>query len=304
MKFNPFAAAVKKDTWAKISEEMAAATAGMNDPDKGDFRVKTDGHGLEVFYDRQIENMGKKTANEGSISGQTGADVTAEEREEFGLLEGCRAKEKDAAFIKQRKRDAKQALEDLRNNEVNDAVREAAISDKPVQIKLYKVLQTRVRAAKLEASTWTKNHPGMGQYAYSMAQLKEIEDLQNLKETHGHLTGDNTDTDITADNKASDDPETMRMKGGKVAVSIAAIAAKLPDANLFAPPDFSQFATSFFAAKRAAAESAMPPPQAPKRTLKERLDEVDENLAAGTITPKEADDFATKIKKAFFMRDD
>lgn len=303
MKFNPFAAAVKKDAWAKISEEMAAATAGMNDLDKGDFRVKTDGHGLEVFYDRQIENMGKKTANEETTSGQTGADVTAEEREEFGLLEGCRAKEKDAALIKQRKRDAKQALEDLRNNEVNDAVREAAISDKPVQIKLYKVLQTRVRAAKLEASTWSKSNPSLGQFAYSMTQLRDIEELQKLKDAHGHLTGtgDNTDTDFPADNKGSDDPETTRMKGGKVAVAIAAIAAKLPDATMFAPPDFNQFATSFFAAKRAA-ESAMP--QAPKRTLKERLDEVKETLAAGTITQKEADDFSTRIKKAFFMRDD
>ena len=302
MKFNPFSAPVKKDAWAKISEEMATATAGMNDRDKGDFRVKTDGHGLEVFYDRQIENMDKKTANEDSTSGQTGADVTAEEKEEFGLLAGCRAKEKDAALIKQRKRDVKQALEDLRNNEVNDAVRQAALSDKPVQIKLYRVLQTRVRAAKLEAATWTKNNPGLGQYAYSVANLKDIEEFQNLKDTHGDLTG-NTDSDLAADTKGSDDPEAMRMKGGKVAVAIAAIAAKLPDAKMFAPPDFSLFATSFYAAKRAA-EGAMPPSQAPKRTLKERLAEVEENLAAEVITQKEADDFSAKIKKAFFMRDD
>ena len=142
MKFNPFAAAVKKDAWATISEEMATSTAGMNHPNTGDFRVKTDGHGLEVFYDRQTRAMDQKTAKEDSTSGQTGAHVTAEEKEEYELLAACRAKEKDAAFIKQRKRESKQALEDLRNNEVNDAVRMAALSDKPVQIKLYKVLQT------------------------------------------------------------------------------------------------------------------------------------------------------------------
>ena len=117
-KFNPFAAPVKKDAWNVIAVEMASSTARMVDPKQGDFRLKTDGHGLEVFYARRVENMNKATSQEGKLSGQAGAAIPKELAAEFAVLQSCVAKEQDAAFIRDKKRQAKSALDDIRNNKV------------------------------------------------------------------------------------------------------------------------------------------------------------------------------------------
>jgi hypothetical protein len=290
-KYNPFAAPVKKEAWSSISEEMGKATIGMNDRQKGDFRVKTDGHGLEVFYARQSELMHKKFSTEGSASGQAGAKITKEEHAEYAKLASCRAMEQEVIAMKDRKREAKQALEDLRNDKVTQAVRNACLDDKPVRMKYFKVLQTRVRAAKLEASTWEKQNAGLGKYGYSEQQLQDIEQLQELTQEHKQEFDSHT--------VLESDKDDVKVRGGAVAVAIAEIAKKLPDAKTFSAIDPATFAHTFFAAKRQHDVDTTPK----KRTLKDKLDEVQEQLNEGVIDADEAEEFKKKIKAAFFLND-
>jgi hypothetical protein len=107
----------------------------MNDPEKGDFRVKSDGHSLEVFYARRVEDMNKVTAKEGTNSGQAGSEVTPEQAKEFAELQACIAKEKDALLIRDNKRRAKSALEDLKNQRVTQLVKDAALEDDVVKAR-------------------------------------------------------------------------------------------------------------------------------------------------------------------------
>lgn len=180
-KYNPFAAPVKKDAWNNVAIEMANATALMHNPKTGDYRVKTDGHGLEVFYGRRVDCMKKVTAKEETNSGQAGTEITQEDAAEFAELQACVAKEKDAALIRDNKRKAKSALEDIKNNQVTLLVKQAALDDDKVKQRTFKLLQTKVRAAKLEAAVWEKQHGAVGKYAYSAAQLADMEYLTTLK---------------------------------------------------------------------------------------------------------------------------
>jgi hypothetical protein len=295
-KFNPFAAPVKKDAWSKVADEMAQSTALMNDPQKGDFRVKTDGHGLEVFYGRRCEEMNRKLSQEASLSGQGGAIIPKEVASEYAVLQGCVAKEKDAAFIRDKKRKSKSALEDLRNNEVTKKVKEAALEDVVVMKRTYKLLQTKVRAAKLEAAVWEKSHNALGKYAYSNAQLADIEYLQDLKK---HFAGDESEL---GDAMPESDGVAEKKRGG-VAQAISELASKLPcitGVNV----DAASFAKSFFEAKRLHQISEIASDAAPrKRTLKERLDEVDVQLQEQLINETECAYFKAEIKKKFFLSD-
>lgn len=290
-KFNPFAAPVKKDAWNAIAIEMASSTARMVDPKKGDFRVKTDGHGLEVFYARRVENMNKATSQEGKLSGQAGAAITRELAAEFAVLQSCVAKEQDAAFIKDKKRQAKNALDDIRNNKVTQLVKDAALEDPTVKARTFKLLQNRVRAAKLEAAVWEKQHgTGLGKYSYNEQQLADIEYLTLLKK------------DFPDDSEAVPDSDggVERKKGG-VAHAISDLVAKLP--SLPAPAvDATQFAQAFFQAKmdhqQRLASSA---PR--KRTLAERLEDVRQQHKDKLISQAEAEYYEAEIKKVYFMQD-
>jgi hypothetical protein len=286
-KYNPFAAAVKKDAWNTVAIEMARSTALMHDPKKGDFRVKTDGHGLEVFYARRVEDMNKKTSVEGTASGQAGAAITTEQAVEFAVLQACVAKEKDALFIKDKKRQAKSALDDIRNNKVTQLVKEAALEDDKVKARTFKLLQTKVRAAKLEAAVWEKNNAGLGKYAYSAAQLADIEYLAVLKK------------DFPDDSDALPESDGVaEKKRGGVAQAIGDLIAKLPAQ---APPsvDVAQFAQAFFQAKCSYQREATPR----KRTLAERLADVRQQRAADVITEEELVHYEKEIKKSYFMQD-
>jgi hypothetical protein len=292
-KFNPFAAPVKKDAWNKIAEEMGRATAGLNDAQRGDFRVKTDGHGLEVYYGRRMLDMSKNLSKEETSSGQAGYAVSKEQRDEFAVLASCSAKEKDAALQKQKKRTSKKALDDLRNNEVTGAVKQAALEDGKVRKRQFQVLQTKVRAAKLEASVWEKSQGGLGKYNYSAQQLDDIATLNELDKEFG---SDAADAD-------KHETETSKGKGGIVAKAIADIARKLPDALHFTSLDPTEFAKSWHAAKQ---EHAMKQQNIigvlpRKRSLKERLQDVDDQRALGLITESEVDKFKTEVKKSYFL---
>jgi len=284
-KFNPFAAPVKKDAWNEVAVEMATSTAKMNDPEKGDFRVKSDGHSLEVFYARRVEDMTKVTAKEGTNSGQAGSEVSPEQAKEFAELQACVAKEQDALLIRDNKRRAKNALEDLKNHKVTQLVKDAALEDEVVKARYFKVLQSKVRAARLEAAVWEKQHGGLGKYSYNMQQLADIESLANLKK------------DFPEDSDLPESDGVVEKKKGGVAQAIGDLIAKLPTAS--APSvDPSAFAHAFFQAKQSyQAESA---PR--KRTLAERLADVGVQHAAGHISSDEKDLYMTEIKKQYFMQ--
>jgi hypothetical protein len=280
-KFNPFAAPVKKDMWAKIAVEMAKSTADMTDTTLGtDFRVHTDGHGLQVFYERRRGDMDKKIKKESSTSGHGGFVRNKEEIEEHNLLQGCRNLEEDAAKSKTAKREHKQHLDDLKNNEVNDAIIKAAQDDEVVQVKLLKVLQARVRQAKLEGKIWegVECNKGM-KYTFPTKALKDMEDLDKLKKK------------IDPDGLASSDVEPVVRTGGSLANAINSLSSKMPDMAAFKPVDPSEFARSFFATK-----------QQMTRTLKEKLEEVNEQLRADVITKEEHLEFTKKVKEAHFSK--
>ena len=280
-KFNPFAAPVKKDMWAKIAVEMAKSTADMTDATLGtDFRVHTDGHGLQVFYERRRGDMDKKMKKEGSTSGHGGFVRNKEEIEEHNLLQGCRNLEEDAAKSRTAKREHKQHLDDLKNNEVNDAIIKAAQDDEVVQVKLLKVLQARVRQAKLEGKIWegVECNKGM-KYTFPSKALKDMEDLDKLKKK------------FDPDGLASSDVEPVVRTGGSLANAIASLQSKMPDMAAFKPVDPAEFARSFFATK-----------QQMTRTLKEKLEEVNEQLRAEVITKEEHLEFTKKVKEAHFSK--
>jgi hypothetical protein len=287
-KFNPFAAPVKKDAWNTVAIEMAQSTALMFDAKQGDFRVKTDGHGLEVFYARRVEEMNKKTSEEASLSGQAGAEVTKEQALEYATLQACVAKEKDAALIKDKKRQSKSALEDIKNNKVTQAVKNAALENETVKARTFKLLQNKVRAAKLEAAVWEKQHGGLGKYSYSAAQLADIEYLSVLKRDFPEESDALPESDGVAEKK----------RGG-VAQAIGDLIAKLPT-SAPTPVDVTQFAQAFFEAKGSYQQRQLAPR---KRTLGERLADLKQQCADGHITEEEMLHYETEIKKNYFMQD-
>jgi hypothetical protein len=285
-KYNPFAAAVKKDAWNNVAIEMANATGLMHNPKTGDYRVKTDGHGLEVFYGRRVDCMKKVTAKEETNSGQAGTEITQEDAAEFAELQACVAKEKDAALIRDNKRKAKSALEDIKNNQVTLLVKQAALDDDKVKQRTFKLLQTKVRAAKLEAAVWEKQHGAVGKYAYSAAQLADMEYLTTLKK----------DFPEESDLPESDSGDKRR---GGVAKAIGDLVAKLPAVS--APHvDVNQFAHAFFEAKLSY-QARQDAPR--KRSLADRLDDVRKQHAAQLITDEEKVHYETEIKKMYFMQD-
>ncbi len=277
-KFNPFAAAVKKDMWAKIAVEMQKSTTYLKDTQQGDFSVHTDGHGLQVFYERRRDDMDKKLRKEESTSGHGGFIRNTEEVEEHNLMHGCRNLERDAAAAKTAKREHKQHLEDLKNNEVNDAIIKAAEDDEIVQVKLLKVLQARVRQAKLEGKIWegVECNKGM-KYTFPSKALKDIEDLDKLKKK------------LDPEGLASSDVEPVVRTGGSLAIAIASLKEKMPNMAAFKPVDPADFARSFFATKQQMA-----------RTLQEKLEEVSAQLRAGVISADEHVAFTKKVKEAHF----
>jgi hypothetical protein len=279
-KYNPFSAAVKKDMWAKISVEMAKSTAYLSDTKLGDFSVRTDGHGLQVFYERRRNDMDKKLKKEESTSGHGGFSRNKEDIEEHSLMHGCRNLEMDAAKAKTAKREHKQHLDDLKNNEVNDAIIKAAEDDEVVQVKLLKVLQARVRQAKLEGKIWegVECNKGM-KYTFPSKALKDIEDLDKLKKK------------IDPEGLASSDVEPVVRNGGSLANAIASLKAKMPDMAAFKPVDPCDFARSFFTTKQGMA-----------RTLQEKLEEVNAQFRANVISAEEHVEFTKKVKEAHFSK--
>ena len=280
-KYNPFGAAVKKVMWEKIALEMQKSTTYLKDTELGDFCVYTDGHGLQVFYERRRDDMDKKLAAESKTSGHGGYVRSKEECEEHTLMHACRNLEKDAASSKASKREHAKNMESLKNNEVNDAVIKAAQDDTVVQVKLLKVLQARVRQAKLEAKIWegVECNKGM-KYTFPSKALKDIEDLDNLKKK------------VDPEGKALDssDAEVVSRTSGSLANAITSFTAKMPNMAAFTPVDPAVFAQKFFATK-----------QQMTKTLQEKLAAVKAEFDNQNINETEKVEFEKQVKLAHFL---
>ncbi len=284
-KYNPFGAAVKKDAWAKVAEEMHKSTTILKDTALGDFCVYTDGHGLQVFYERRRDDMDKKLKKEGATSGHGGFTRSREDIEEHNLMETCVSLEKDAIAYRESKREHNRNIESLKNNDVNDAIIAAAENDSVIQLKLLKVLQARVRQAKLECKLFEKDPGKKGmKFTYSAQALKDMEDLEKLKPkdtSDGVL--DSTDT------------EAQKVtRGGSLASAIQDLTSKMPNMAGFTNVDPAAFATSFFETKQKFAERKT-------LTLKEKLEEIDKQLSLDVITQSESDTYKKQVKDQHFL---
>jgi hypothetical protein len=174
-------------------------------------------------------------------------------------------------------------MESLKNNDVNEAIIKAAEDDTIVQVKLLKVLQARVRQAKLEAKIWegVECNKGM-KYTFPSKALKDIEDLDNLKkkvDPEGK-TLDSSDADFVS-----------QRTNGSLANAITSFTAKMPNMAAFTPVDPAVFAQKFFATK-----------QQMTKTLREKLDAVQTEFENKNITLEEKEEFEKKVKQAHFLQ--
>ena len=279
-KYDPFSAAVKKDRWQFIADQMYDSTVINKRTPDGDFCVYTDGHGISVFFTRSVERMQRETAAEGTNSGQAGATICAETRAEFVQLQACRDLEQNAKEAQNDKRQTKNLLASLKDNEVNDALIEAAAGKEQVQLKLLKVLASRVRDAKIRASVWEQSNKGQ-KYTYTEADLKNVADYKTCK------------TRFDPNGKDATDSDTASMRGGHMAAAIEQLAAKLPTASTFNVTSASEFATQFFEAKRRHDAQRV-------LTLQQKLAQVDDEFTKGNINAEEVDSYKKKIKDAHF----
>ncbi len=283
-KFNPFGAAVKKDMWAKVSDEMQKSTAILKDTAHGDFCVYTDGHGLQVFYERRRDDMDKKVKKEGATSGHGGFTRSKEDIEEHNLMQTCYNLEKDAIAYRDSKRDRNRHIESLKNNDVNDAIIQAAEDDEVVQVRLLKVLQARVRQAKLECKLFEKDPAKKGmKYTYTAQALKDMEDLEHFKPKGA--------SDVPQD---STDTEAKVPRGGSLASAIQELTSKMPSMAGFTNVDPVAFATSFFETKHKFAETKT-------LTLQQKLAEINKQFELKVITIDEKEAYTKQVKDNHFM---
>lgn len=283
-KYNPFGAAVKKDMWAKIADEMHKSTLIMKEEKHGDFCVYTDGHGLQVFYERRRDDMDKKLMKESATSGHGGFTRSKEEIAEHNLIQTCRNLEKDAIVERDVKRDRKSFLESLKNNEVNEAIIAAAEDDTVVQVRLLKVLQARVRQAKLEQKLFDKDPSKKGmKFVFNAQALRDMEDLEKLKPKGDSEVLDTTDT------------EAKVARGGSLAFAIQELTSKMPSMAGFTSVDSAAFATSFFETKHKFTESKT-------LTLKQKLEEIDKQFNLEVIDERERDAYKKQVKDQHFAQ--
>jgi hypothetical protein len=281
-KYNPFGAAVKKDMWAKIADEMHKSTLILKDTQHGDFCVYTDGHGLQVFYERRRDDMDKKVKKESATSGHGGFTRSKDDIEEHNLMQTCINLEKDAIVERDVKRDRKSYLESLKNNEVNSAIIAAAEDDEVVQVRLLKVLQARVRQAKLEQKLFEKDPAKKGmKFVFNAQALRDMEDLERMKPKGESEVLDTTDT------------EAKVARGGSLAFAIQELSSKMPSMAGFTSVDSAAFATSFFETKHKFAESKA-------LSLQQKLEEIDKQFNLKVINEEERDTYRKKVKDQHF----
>jgi hypothetical protein len=228
--------------------------------------------------------MEKKVKKESATSGHGGFTRSKEDIEEHNWMQTCNNLEKDAIVCRDSKRERNRNLESLKNNEVNDAIIAAAENDEVVQVRLLKVLQARVRQAKLECKLFEKDPAKKGmKFTFTDQALKDMEQLERMKPKG--------DSDVPQD---STDTEAKVTRGGSLASAIQELTSKMPNMAGFTNVDHVAFATSFFETKQRFSASKT-------LTLLQKLDEIDMQYTLGVITAAEKDAYKKQVKDNHFM---
>jgi hypothetical protein len=282
-KHDPFSSPDKGKVWDKIAQEMQQATRTLSNTPDGDFCVYASGKTLNVFYGRCRDKH--KASEDGDMhsggAGKEDADMTI--KEERNQLSACIELERSAKEAVEQKREAKIAFDTIRNGEVNEMVISLAVSNDTVRMKAVKVLASKLRAAKMRKLAWEASNKG-GRYTYSDADLRDFEQWRQLRQHDCTLPEDPTD------GTTSDSTTASAARGGVLAASIAQMMERMPTAAQLQPPSPQEFAAAFWSARREHHQQT-------RLSLKDKLAQVDNDLADGPITADEASTFKDQIKK-------
>jgi hypothetical protein len=284
-KYDPFNSADKAAAWETIAEAMGTATATLDKEADGDFRVYSSGKTLSVFYQR-CRDKEKKDEAEGH-SGHAGkAQDSPAKAEERMQLAGCMEAERSAKEAGEKRREAQKGYDVLRKGEVNDMIIALAKDHENIKSKAIKVLSSKLRKAKMAKMAYEAEHKD-GKYTYTPEDLANFEHWRSLKA--------NVDNELPDDPTESDSVGLVEKRGGAMANAIVAMTDKLTAAaTQFQPIDVSHFANAFYAAKRAHDAE-------PRRSLKEKLQIVDEDAEQGIITIAVAEQMKSKITEQHYL---
>ncbi len=119
---------------------------------------------------------------------------------------------------------------------------------------------------------------------YTDADLRDFEQWRQVREHDSSLPEDPTD------GATSDATTTSAARGGALAASIAQMMERMPTAAQLQPASPQEFANAFWSARREHQTLT-------RLSLKDKLQIVDHDLAAGDITAEEAVTFKQQIKK-------
>jgi hypothetical protein len=284
-KFDPFGSPDKGKVWDRIAKEMQEATRTLSNTPDGDFCVYASGKTLNVFYgrcrDRHKSSEDGDMHSGGACAGKEDVDRTV--KEERNQLAACIELERSAKEVIEQKREDKKAFDALRNGEVNEMVINLAVSNEVVKMKAVKVLASKLRAMKMRKLSWEAANRG-GRYSYTDTDLRDLEQWRQVREHDSSLPEDPTDGAV------SDASTASAARGGALAASIAQMMERMPTAAQLQPASPQEFANAFWSARREFQTQT-------RLSLKEKLQIVDNDLAAGDITASEAATFKEQIKK-------
>ena len=187
-RINPFVAAHKeKDAaWDKLAKQVHEDTKGHTYNDhKGkvvDARVYSNGQSLQVFFKRRVDAMKAIQQSEGK-SGHGGVardddSANAMERQaEFAEIQACMRLQEQAGAIAAQKREVKSAQKKLKDDDIPDAVFQAATTSMQFKKSLWNELAKRKRHYEQQEQTLTAAGKTM---QYSQKQLHELQEFKRV----------------------------------------------------------------------------------------------------------------------------
>ena len=280
-KYDPWSAADKTSVWDTIAEQMHESTAQLKN-DEGDFQVYSNGKCLQVYYKR-ARNDYKDRDDEGH-SGHAGPkELSKEKKEERQQLAACIEMERCAKETVERKREAKTGYDDLRKGEVNDMIIALARDHENIRSKAVTVLASKLRAAKMRKLAYEQNNKD-GKYTYGAEDMASFEYWRKLKAIDTELPDDPTEGMCT-----------VEKAGGKMAAAITSLTQQLAaSAKNVQPLNPAEFFTAFYEAKRKQETAGT-------LTLAEKLERVDTDVAAKTISAAKGQEIKDKIIVAHYL---
>jgi hypothetical protein len=282
-KRDPFSAADKGATWQLVADDMAASTESLMHTADGDFRVYSNGKTLSVLYSRLRDKFKKEEDAEPHSGHARGKEENPANKEERQQLAGCIEIEKEAKVAGEQKREVNKCYDDLRKGEVNEAIIAYAVKHGNLRTKAAKVLADRLRKLKIRKIAYEQTNKN-GKYTYTAQDMEDVALWDKLKKADSTLPDD----PVTAESDCA-----VERKGGAMANALTLLSEKLSTTSNFQPMMPSDFASAFYAAKRAHEEQG-------KRSLKEKLSIVDADVVEGVITAEEAKEYKKKITDAHY----